>query len=239
MNDLVSLELEERSADLEATVTAIHEIASRWAGGECLVVADSSFYIQNPERLELADLQEVLGLLPTANVRLLFPIVVVDELDGLKDAGKHRARYRAVHTLGQLDATLRGSNHGSLRAEVRGEDTAAWRGGITAEIILDGPGHVRLPLADDEIVDRTVAMQALAGREVMLLTCDTGQHTRARAAGLRVIKVPATDPGPEPDWSAQDKPGTGARAMRREKRAAANGNNGPTTPDGRMSDQSE
>ncbi|MDO0930771.1 hypothetical protein QQY66_03405 [Streptomyces sp. DG2A-72] len=35
-----------------------------------------------------------------------------------------------------------------------------------------------------------------------------------------MTKVPAKDPGPEPDWEALDKPGTGGRAQRREKQAA-------------------
>ncbi|MER6359185.1 hypothetical protein ABT186_47320 [Streptomyces sp. NPDC001634] len=51
-------------------------------------------------------------------------------------------------------------------------------------------GHVRLPVVDDEIIDRAVAIQSLAAREVRLLTCDTGQHTRGRAVGLKVTRVP-------------------------------------------------
>ncbi|MGI5517754.1 hypothetical protein ACQEXF_55230 [Streptomyces sp. CA-106131] len=62
-------------------------------------------------------------------------------------------------------------------------------------------------------------VQALAAREMRLLTCDTGQHTRGRAAGLKVTKVPAKDPGPEPDWEAQVKPGNGTRAKRRGRQA--------------------
>ncbi|GAA2622036.1 hypothetical protein GCM10010217_72300 [Streptomyces tubercidicus] len=69
-------------------------------------------------------------------------------------------------------------------------------------------------------IDGAVAIQALASRDVLLLTCDTGQHTRGRAAGPKVTKVPAKDPGPEPDRAAQDKPGTGTRAKRREWQAA-------------------
>ncbi|MFD8029858.1 hypothetical protein ACGFYM_00015 [Streptomyces sp. NPDC048231] len=67
---------------------------------------------------------------------------------------------------------------------------------------MDQPGHVRLPITDDEIIDRAVAIQAIAVREVRLLTCDTGQHTRDGAAGLKVTKVSAKDPGPGPDWEA-------------------------------------
>ncbi|GGW72151.1 hypothetical protein [Streptomyces xantholiticus] len=93
-------------------------------------------------------------------------------------------------------------------------------GKVVVEMVLDPPGHVRLPLADDEIVDRAVAIQGLAARDVRLLTCDTSQHTRGRAAGLKVTKVPTKDPGPEPDWEAQNTPGNGTRAKRRERQAA-------------------
>lgn len=41
----------------------------------------------------------------------------------------------------------------------------------------------------DEIIDRCLAVQPLADRQVTLLTYDMGQSTRARAAGLRVIKL--------------------------------------------------
>ncbi|MFD5384223.1 PIN domain-containing protein [Streptomyces sp. NPDC127074] len=221
VNGLINLELAERVHAFDAAHEALQDRISRWAGQEWFVVADSSFYIQNPEQLRDADLHQVLNLPPAEHIRLLFPISVVDELDGLKDAGKHRARYRAAHTLGLLDSTLNGSTFGILRYAENGGEPATWRGEVNMEIVLDQPGHVRLPITDDEIIDRAVAIQALADREVRLLTCDTGQHTRGRAAGLRVTKVPAKDPGPEPDWSAEDKPGTGLRAQRRAKQRAA------------------
>jgi hypothetical protein len=219
VNGLVDLEITERIqafGDAEAALAAQIE---RWSGREWFVVADSSFYIHNPDKLAYVDLHKVLGLPSGEHIRLLFPIVVVDELDGLKE-GKQRARCRAPHTLGLLDETLAGSTFGILRrADLISQDGAV-RGEVNVEIVLDPPGHVRLPIADDEIIDRAVAIQALAAREVRLLTCDTGQHTRGRAAGLKVTKVPAKDPGPEPDWDAPDKSVTGGRAQRRERQAA-------------------
>ncbi|MFF4845988.1 PIN domain-containing protein [Streptomyces collinus] len=220
VNGLVNLEVTERIQAFEDAIDDLTRQIERWSGREWFVVADSSFYIQNPDRLSEADLHQILGLPPNEHIRLLFPIAVVDELDGLKDAGKHQARWRASHTLGLLDSTLNGENFGILRhADMSGEPTL-WRGEVNVEIVLDEPGHVRLPITDDEIIDRAVAFQALAAREVRLLTCDTGQHTRGRAAGLKVTKVPAKDPGPEPDWETQDKPGTGLRAQRRAKQVA-------------------
>jgi hypothetical protein len=48
---------------------------------------------------------------------------------------------------------------------------------------------VRLQINDDEIVDRALAIEPLASRKVTLLTYDTGQSTRARTAGLSVVKL--------------------------------------------------
>jgi len=55
------------------------------------------------------------------------------------------------------------------------------RGEVTIELVFDPPGHARLPINADEIIDRILAIQPLAGREVTLLTHDTGQPTRAQA----------------------------------------------------------
>ncbi|MGW3248845.1 hypothetical protein [Streptomyces sp. NPDC001070] len=103
-------------------------------------MADSSFYIHNPEKLADADLQQILGLPSGEHIRLLFPMVVVDEFDGLKEAGKHQARWRASHTLGLLDKILNGGTYGILhRAELNTGD-ATVRGKVSLEIILDPPG---------------------------------------------------------------------------------------------------
>ncbi|MEU7802515.1 hypothetical protein AB0B10_24970 [Micromonospora arborensis] len=60
---------------------------------------------------------------------------------------------------------------------------------MSVEVLLDPPGHVRLASNDDEIVDRVVAVQALAGRPVRLVTYDTKMAMRARHVGLRVHRL--------------------------------------------------
>ena len=62
-------------------------------------------------------------------------------------------------------------------------------GKVTVELLLEEPGHVRLPHPDDELVDQALALEALSGRKVYLVTFDTGMSVRARAAGLEVIKL--------------------------------------------------
>jgi len=119
-------------------------------------------------------------------------MVVVDELDRLKEIKDRHVRWRAGYTLAVLDrlfqtstaparlhaaGTLPPGPHGRVRDEV------------VVELLFDPPGHVRLPINDDEIVDRALAVEPLAGRKVTLLTYDTGQSTRARNAGLQVVKL--------------------------------------------------
>src|SRR6185437_17047943 len=77
------------------------------------------------------------------------------------------------------------------------------RGEVTLELLYDPPGHIRLAINDDEIIDRAVAIQPLANRDVTLITYDTGQSTRARKAGLKAVKltkgigdVPGQPPSP-------------------------------------------
>lgn len=71
------------------------------------------------------------------------------------------------------------------------------RGEVTVEVLLDPPGHIRLPIGDDEIVDRALSVRPFSRWAVKLLTYDTEQSMRGRAAGLGVIKL-ARDPADEP-----------------------------------------
>jgi PIN domain len=193
---LISLELQQRVAAFEAARRALDEQVARWSRLGAFVIADTSVYIEHDDKLEALDLAGIVDAEDElAPVHLLVPIVVVDELDGLKNkADKPYKRWRAGYTLGVFD-----------RIFPKGSGTAVLRAGkpprpveISAEIVFDPPTHVRLPINDDELVDRTLAIQSLAGRTVTLLTFDTHQSTRARAAGLTVIKL--TKPiGDEPE----------------------------------------
>jgi hypothetical protein len=65
-------------------------------------------------------------------------------------------------------------------------------------VLLDPPGHVRLPGDDDEIVDQAYSVNGLATQPVTVLTYDTGQSMRARARGLSCTKLPDPPEGEEP-----------------------------------------
>ena len=121
--------------------------------------------------------------------------------DGLKKSKDRDVRWRAGYALAVLDRVL-GSNP-AASARLRAQNLTQLRGGgtpsgeVTIEIVFDPPGHVRLTISDDEIIDRILAVEPLAGRQVTLLTYDTGQATRGRAAGLQVRKLDKPHPKPE------------------------------------------
>jgi len=58
------------------------------------------------------------------------------------------------------------------------------------ELVFDPPDHARQSNNDDEIVDRALAVQTLAGRPVTMVTYDKGMSLRARYAGLQELWLP-------------------------------------------------
>jgi rRNA-processing protein FCF1 len=202
VNGLVSTELDQRIAAFEEAIKALDEQINRWSGLMDFVMPDTSFYIQHSQKFEEADFASLLEVeWMDHQIHVLVPIVVVDELDRLKESKDRIARWRAGYTLAVLDrlferrtgmAVLRKPEVAVANAQV------AERGPVTVELLFDPPGHIRLPIADDEMIDRAVAVEPLAARKVTLLTYDTGQSMRARMAGLPVVKL-RKEIGKEPE----------------------------------------
>ncbi len=188
LNGMVSLELQQRVEAFEAACKTLETQIQHWSGQGIFVLPDTSIYIESPDKLEDLDFAPLVE--PDwwdSPIQILVPIVVVDELDGLKNkASKPHAKWRAGYTLDVLDQVFAKSTG---PATLRAPDPVASRGYVRMEMVFDPPGHVRLPINDDEIIDRALTIQPLVGRPVTLLTYDTGQSTRARNAGLRVKKL--------------------------------------------------
>ena len=199
VTDLLESELADREAAISETVDELSRRIERWSRPGAFAVPDTSVYIKHPEKLEEWDLRAILELREEP-IHILVPILVVDELDGLKESKDSKIRWRAGYSLAVLDRLI---GDGTTVARLRAEDFSRLtsgeipRGEVTVELLLDPPGHVRLPINDDEIVDRAVAAQGLADRSLTLVTYDTGQSMRARAAGVRAKKLriePETEP---------------------------------------------
>jgi hypothetical protein len=184
------VELAERSrafADVEANV---RELERRWSRDGLIVVPDTSFYVTHPQKLEEVDFADVLALDGDDDIHVVVPVLVIDELDRLKEASNRDVRWRAGYTLAVIDRLLTDPTAvAPLYSEPTVARTGQARRTATLEILFDSPLHVRLPIADDELIDRALAVQAFAGGYPRIITYDTGQSTRARAAGLRVVKL--------------------------------------------------
>ncbi|PWR13394.1 hypothetical protein DKT69_20965 [Micromonospora sicca] len=188
LNGLISTELTERVAVLEQAIRGLKERVDQLHRAGVLVVLDTNVYLHYPQELHEIDLRQDLGLREEP-IHILVPMAVVDELDGKKQHQNKDVRRRARMVTSRIDQVIR--DGGQLRDQDYSPIKSGGipRGRITLDIILDPPGHTRLPITDDEIVDRTATTQALAGRRVRLLTYDTGMTLRGRNAGLDVHKL--------------------------------------------------
>lgn len=109
---------------------------------------------------------------------VVIPHVVLDEIDKKSyethDTGT-RKRARGVFAL--LEQTL---------AQIEANGHAVVNGDTTVDVLLDEPGHVRLPNNDDEIVARACYLQqAIAPAPVAVVTGDNGMRARALSWGLK------------------------------------------------------
>jgi predicted ribonuclease YlaK len=106
-------------------------------------------------------------------------MIVIDELDATKS---DHLRGRASLALAVLDKALRAD--GKLAEHP-----------VPVEVMLfsDPMGHKRLSINDQEIITRTLALQAITQSRVTLLTCDTGMALRARESGLAAKKLDRQD----------------------------------------------
>ncbi|WP_167521388.1 PIN domain-containing protein [Microbispora triticiradicis] len=188
------MELIERIEDIKDECDELNGLMQRWQGIEHFVVPETSMIMNYTWTLDHWDLAQLLNV-GGEDIHLVIPLAVVDELDILKDRGQDKARTRARTSLRTIANALKDPRDiGTLReagfTPYDKTDTNP-RGAITVEVLFDDPGHMRLPSMDEEIIDRAVTVQDLAGRSVIFMTNDTGQSLRARRAGLDVVMMPS------------------------------------------------
>lgn len=189
VRELVEVEIDDRLTFFEATIQTTQAEFERWDRAELLVVADTSFYHHHPQKLDEVDLSKVLES-RHQSIGLVIPMVVVDELESQKRSSNKVVRSRSQVTLAVIERVARYDGAGRLRDSDfspidRGELPS---GEIWLEVLFDQPGHVRLSINDDEIVDRALAVQILSGKDLTFLTYDTNQALRARHAGLSHVR---------------------------------------------------
>lgn len=184
VNGLVSAELDQRTTAFEQAIKALDEQIERWSITAAFVVLDTSVYIQHDQKLEDLDVDALVPDRAEAAVNILVPITVVDELDGLKQSKDRNTRWRAGYTLAVLDRLFEKDALKPVQLK-----TLPSSAPVTVNLVFDPPGHVRLPINDDEIVDRAKSIAPLAARRIWLVTYDTGQSMRGRTQGLKTVKL--------------------------------------------------
>jgi hypothetical protein len=173
------VEIDDRRTAISAVVAAVDAAAGRWAR-QRLVVPDTSVFYNAPARLDEWDIRAAVpGLTDDDQLRLVVPMVVVDELDRLKENNAAHVRWRAGQTLRVLHQTLGATTDGTMAAQPL----------ITLEVLVDPPTHRRLPLEDDEVLERALLVQMIAKSQVAVMGSDYGQLWRAAALDLDVIRL--------------------------------------------------
>jgi hypothetical protein len=188
MNALARAELDDAAHRWEVELTEMKQWQARWAVGDHVVVADTCIYLHHLEHFQDIDWHQAAALETDLNVRFVVPMMVVDELDRLKDRGQGPAKTRARHAVQRLTEMFAVGDIDKHRPLKRHPDTDTW---VTIEILADPRGrHQRLPVADDEIVERLVALRDLTNKPVTIVTFDAGMSFRTRQAGLRSQLLP-------------------------------------------------
>jgi predicted ribonuclease YlaK len=111
-------------------------------------------------------------------VRLVLPLVILDELDGLKDKGVPNAG----GVLRDLDARLVPGN-ALARIDVRTN--------VTLQLVDEPTLHERLDGHDDEIVRQAGYFSSMCDGRITMVTRDRGMRVRAEAAGLQALPLPS------------------------------------------------
>lgn len=196
---MVRLELEQRCSDLEDVRRSLDHLSVRWPDSDTrFVLLDTSFFTRYPT--EIADLDLTPIGLESASVHLLLPMVVIDELDRLKERAPEFAhKRRSWSALTYLDKILTTPTDVVFLRQV---DEAAGFGPVTLEVLFDPPGHVRMPNEDDEIVDRGAAVQALADRRVSILTYGSSRHPQVILEAARILRAGRRRTGKNPSLRA-------------------------------------
>jgi hypothetical protein len=122
--------------------------------------------------------------LPGFPVRLIIPIVVVDELDAKKYARREEFQQRARELLTLIDGYVTASPP---------DGYANLANGVTVEVLPDEPGHLRMPDNDQQILERCEFLHQVTGHPATLVTGDSGMRIQAQSRNIDVFKLSDPD----------------------------------------------
>jgi rRNA-processing protein FCF1 len=179
-------EIEAQVEGLQAAARQLHEIkdSATFAGSVIVYDTNSLMHYEAPQDIHWSNIRQ-------PPIRLVIPLVVVDELDRKRYSGSPKMAGRA-RTAQRALWKVFADEDPSRPAPVPHRD------GVSVEILLDEPGHQRLASPDDEIIDRVCLLKQLGTASVAVLTHDIGLALRAKSAGLDIVRLPESSAKPEP-----------------------------------------
>lgn len=202
MGELVDLEI---ATCIEAANTAVKELRSqaeawsRWRGSGVAgvpypaIVLDTNVLLRHAETLIDVPWNLGLNLFPHQAIALGIPMIVVEELDRLKDSNgvmylgeeKLAVRTLARKALRSLDTVFQ---PGYLNWQIRErKGDGMLPGELHAILMTDDLQHTRLRDADLEIIDQAIRLRPFTA-DVALATYDQSMIFRARSAGLKAFR---------------------------------------------------
>jgi PIN domain len=186
---VIELEASLQADRLEALADRLEQGQQRlqMAPGCVPVVADTNVFVHYRRYDEL----DWPRLVTARSVRLVVPLLVLDELDDLS--------YRSRDVGERAHDVLRSLRN--LRSGAPPEVPVDVRQAVTMQILMDPPGHRRVPNHDQEILRRVETLTTLSGVSAVLVSGDYGMQLRAEARGIRCEalpdepRLPAAQPG--------------------------------------------
>lgn len=149
-----------------------------------VAVPDTNIYMHQETYFDEIDWPAALG---TADARILVPIAVVRELDGLKHSAKNASVSETNKETLRTRARVSGRKLRELLADPK--SVAKLPSGVTVELLLDPFEHRPTPDTDSEIIARTLAAKRLVAKDIAIVTDDGGMEFAAKIEGLTVIRL--------------------------------------------------
>jgi hypothetical protein len=199
-NDPVVMSLLNRTRDvwvdrLETAADQLRQVQRFVNRSGRIAVLDTSAFLEG-RRFHCANWPELLDANPSGQpqlgVRLVVPLVVVEELDEGKNSKVNRVQERSKDALRELWKLRRIDELSSPLVDVLQLDAR-----VTVEILMDSAIHTRLPVNDFEITDRALFMQEMvtSPRRLKLVAGDYSMLFRGRSLGLDTLQIPRHESG--------------------------------------------
>jgi predicted ribonuclease YlaK len=179
---MVDFELAECERRFAESIADAEAWQRSWQKLGTVVVADTNVYLHYPTPFDQIDWPTLMGSFADG-VTLVVPLLVIDELDKAKRL-KSDVRTRARDALKLFEDQFQ-----TVDDRVRLRSATEEGFSVYVRLLMDAPGHVRLPDPDTELIDRALELQNTTSTPVTFASGDTGAILRARSLKLLTLKL--------------------------------------------------